>query len=50
MEVTPGRFPSLCCEAGTVQSPLRAEVGRRDDDVVLVLYQDGDLPAAGGLE
>lgn len=41
---------SLSSESETDRPPLGAEVRSRDYDVVLVLHQDGDLPAAGGLE
>ena len=37
----------LCVEGALISpSPLRAEVGCGDDDVVFVLDQDGDFPAA----
>ena len=37
----------LCVEGALLSpSPFRAEVGCGDDDVVFVLDQDGDFPAA----
>lgn len=37
-------------QAGVLPLPLRAEVGGRDNDVVLVLHQYGDFPATRRLQ